>query len=68
MLMLYLLLRLQIRIGLMTKDQYEKLAQRANEGENVWTEDEVSDCCGAEIIYQDICNDCKEHCGIQEEE
>jgi hypothetical protein len=52
----------------MTKDQYEKLAQRANEGENVWTEDEVSDCCGAEIIYQDICNDCKEHCGIQEEE
>jgi hypothetical protein len=27
---------------------------------------EVSDCCGAEIIYTDICSDCKEHCGVQE--
>jgi len=26
----------------------------------------VSDCCGAEVIYQDICSDCKEHCGVQE--
>ena len=22
----------------------------------------VSDCCGAKIIYTDICADCKEHC------
>jgi len=26
----------------------------------------VSDCCGADIIYTDICSDCKEHCGEQE--
>jgi len=26
----------------------------------------VSDCCGADIIYTDICSDCKEHCGVQE--
>lgn len=25
-------------------------------------EEEVSDCCGAEIIYTDICSECKEHC------
>jgi hypothetical protein len=29
----------------------------------------VSDCCGAEVIYQDICSDCKEHCDpISDEE
>lgn len=29
----------------------------------------VSDCCGAEVIYQDLCSDCKEHCDpITEEE
>jgi hypothetical protein len=22
----------------------------------------VSDCCGAEVILEDICTDCKEHC------
>ena len=26
----------------------------------------LSDCCGADIIYTDICSDCKEHCGVQE--
>ena len=26
----------------------------------------LSDCCGATIIYTDICSDCKEHCGVQE--
>jgi len=24
--------------------------------------DFVSDCCGAPIIAEDICSDCKEHC------
>ena len=24
--------------------------------------EELSDCCGAEIIYTDICSECKEHC------
>ncbi len=29
--------------------------------------EEVSDCCGADIIENtDLCSDCKEHCGIQE--
>ncbi len=29
----------------------------------------VSSCCGAGIIYSDICMDCKEHCdAINEEE
>ena len=23
---------------------------------------QLSNCCGAEIIYHDICSDCKEHC------
>lgn len=27
----------------------------------------VSDCCGAEIIYGDICSECKEHCDPLEE-
>ena len=22
----------------------------------------ISECCGAEIIYSDICSECKEHC------
>ena len=33
-----------------------------------YQEGEYSDCCGAVIIYSDICSDCKEHCGIQEED
>jgi len=28
--------------------------------------EELSDCCGAEIIYTDICSECKEHCGVHE--
>jgi len=28
----------------------------------------VSDCCGAEIIFTDICSDCKEHCEPIEDE
>ena len=27
----------------------------------------LSECCDAKIIYTDICDDCKEHCGIYEE-
>lgn len=27
----------------------------------------LSECCDARIIYTDICNKCKEHCGIYEE-
>jgi len=23
---------------------------------------EISDCCGAEIIRDDLCSECKEHC------
>lgn len=23
---------------------------------------QVSNCCGAHLIYEDICSDCKEHC------
>lgn len=26
---------------------------------------ETSSCCGASIIWGDICNDCKEHCDTQ---
>jgi hypothetical protein len=26
----------------------------------------VSSCCGAGIIYSDICMDCKEHCDVEE--
>ena len=33
-----------------------------------YQEGEYSDCCGAVIIYSDICSDCKEHCGIQEDD
>ena len=29
---------------------------------------DLSDCCGAPIIMGDICSDCKEHCGVQEED
>jgi len=35
------------------------------ESELEFEEDEfrnVSDCCEAEVIYGDICADCKEHC------
>ena len=28
--------------------------------------EELSDCCGAEIIYTDICSECKEHCDVHE--
>jgi len=28
--------------------------------------EDVSDCCGASIVFEDICSDCKEHCGVQE--
>ena len=28
----------------------------------------ISECCGAEIIYSDICSECKEHCDEIEEE
>ena len=28
----------------------------------------ISECCGAEIIYTDICSECKEHTDIIEEE
>lgn len=31
-----------------------------------WYEESLSDCCGAPIIYPDICSDCKEHCEPQE--
>jgi len=27
-----------------------------------------SDCCGARVIYTDICADCKEHCTPVDEE
>jgi len=27
----------------------------------------ISECCGAEIIYSDICSECKEHCDEAEE-
>lgn len=23
----------------------------------------LSDCCGAEVVYDDICSECLEHCG-----
>jgi len=30
---------------------------------------EVSDCCGASVIWHDICESCKEHCTpVSEEE
>ena len=29
---------------------------------------EVSECCGAPIIYSDVCSDCKEHCEIVDDE
>ena len=37
-----------------------------NDYKNEYNEEIVSDCCGAQIEYQDICGECKEHCGIQE--
>lgn len=30
--------------------------------------DNISDCCGVNIISEDICSCCYEHCGITEEE
>lgn len=29
---------------------------------------ELSECCSAQIIYQDICNQCLEHCTTYEDE
>ena len=26
----------------------------------------VSSCCGAGVIYSDICMECKEHCDLEE--
>ena len=28
----------------------------------IYDEDILSDCCGAQINFTDICSDCKEHC------
>jgi len=41
----------------------EKLRETLND----LTEDGVSDCCGASVVL-DICMDCKEHCGIADDE
>ena len=30
--------------------------------------EDLSDCCGASIVWTDICSDCKEHCGIEGED
>jgi hypothetical protein len=49
---------------LMTKEQYDNLAKRAGLGENIWSEAEVSDCCGDEVIMGDICKSCLEHCDV----
>ena len=36
--------------------------------EVVYSED-VSDCCGASIYTEtDICSDCNEHCGVQDDD
>ena len=52
----------------MTKEQYEDFAKRANAGENIWSDEEVSDCCTAPIIMGDLCSACKEHCEASEED
>ena len=31
-------------------------------------EEEYSACCGAEVVMEDICAECKEHCDIFTEE
>ena len=28
----------------------------------------LSDCCAAEIIWHDICSDCRDHCGELEDD
>lgn len=28
----------------------------------------ISDCCGAEVIWTDICSECREHCEAVEED
>lgn len=53
---------------MITKEQYEYIKKRAEQGLPVWTEEEVSNCCGAKIIWTDICSECKEHCDPVEEE
>ena len=51
----------------MTEEQYNHLAKRAELGLPVWTEVNVSDCCGATVHENtDICSDCKEHCSPKE--
>lgn len=31
-------------------------------------EEGISDCCGAEVIWTDVCNKCGEHCEVIKEE
>ena len=38
------------------------------EEEEELEEEELSNCCSAPIIMEDICSACKEHCEPQEEE
>ena len=35
---------------------------------NDTNEEEYSSCCGAEIVLEDICAECKEHCDIYTED
>ena len=35
---------------------------------NKYADEEYSNCCGAEILMEDICAECKEHCEEFEEE
>lgn len=34
---------------------------------DITSQEVVSDCCGAEIVAEDICSDCREHCDPVEE-
>ena len=36
--------------------------------QEIENEEEYSDCCGAEILDDDICAECKEHCEAFTEE
>ena len=48
-------------------DQYALVKKRAEAGDPVWTDDDVSDCCGAYVHENtDICSDCMEHCSPKE--
>jgi len=44
-----------------TKEEAEKLKSEILNRGTDW-EGLESNCCGASIIWCDICNDCKEHC------